>query len=51
MVEGSKPEEKLARACHLVGLFQYHFGRIEQKIDQGVIKLLERRQGGSYRHG
>jgi hypothetical protein len=41
MVEGSKPEDKLARACRLVGLFQYHFARIEQKIDQGVIKLLD----------
>jgi hypothetical protein len=25
----------------LVGRFQYHFGRIEQKIDQAVIKLLD----------
>jgi hypothetical protein len=33
--------KKLARACRLVDLFQYHFGRIEQKIDQGVIKLLD----------
>jgi hypothetical protein len=41
VVEGSKPEDKLAQACHLVGLFQYHFARIEQKIDQGVIKLLD----------
>jgi hypothetical protein len=29
------------RRCLLVGRFQYHFGRIEQKIDQGVIKLLD----------
>jgi len=28
------------QACLLVGQFQYHFARIEQKIDQGVIKLL-----------
>src|SRR5262245_63934496 len=41
MAKGSKPKDKLARACRLVGLFQYHFGRIEQKIDQGVIKLLD----------
>ena len=27
-------------ACSLVGRFQYHFGRVEQKIDQAVIKLL-----------
>jgi hypothetical protein len=41
MAKGSHPEDKLARACRLVGLFQYHFARIEQKIDQGVIKLLD----------
>src|SRR5262245_29479538 len=41
MAKGSKPKDKLARACRLVGLFQYHFGRIEQKIDQGVIKLFD----------
>jgi hypothetical protein len=41
VAEESKPEDKLARACRLVGLFQYHFARIEQKIDQGVIKLLD----------
>jgi hypothetical protein len=41
MVEGSKPEDRLARACRLVGLFQYHFALIEKKIDQGVIKLLD----------
>jgi hypothetical protein len=36
------PEPKpLQQACLLVGRFQYHFGRIEQKIDQGVIKLLD----------
>jgi hypothetical protein len=28
-------------ACSLVGRFQYHFGRIEQKIDQAVISLLD----------
>jgi hypothetical protein len=29
-------------ACSLVGRFQYHFGRVEQKIDQAVIKLDDR---------
>jgi hypothetical protein len=38
MAPGPKP---LQQACLLVGRFQYHFGRIEQKIDQGVIKLLD----------
>jgi hypothetical protein len=32
--------DPLERACRLVGRFQYHFARIEQKIDRGVIKLL-----------
>jgi hypothetical protein len=31
----------LETACSLVGRFQYHFGRVEQKIDQAVIKLLD----------
>src|SRR5262245_42037901 len=33
--------DPLEVACSLVGRFQYHFGRIEQKIDQAVIKLLD----------
>jgi hypothetical protein len=33
--------ETLEAACSLVGRFQYHFGRIEQKIDQAVMKLLD----------
>jgi hypothetical protein len=33
-------KDKLARACLLVGQFMYHFGLVEQKIDQAVIKLL-----------
>ena len=37
MAKRSNPEDKLERACRLVGRFQYHFARIEQKIDQGVI--------------
>jgi len=32
---------RLQQACLLVGRFQYHFARIEQKIDRGVIKLLD----------
>jgi hypothetical protein len=31
----------LERACALVGRFQYHFGRVEQKINEAVIKLLD----------
>jgi hypothetical protein len=31
----------LERACLLVGQFLYHFARVEQKIDQAVIKLLD----------
>ena len=30
----------LEAACSLVGRFQYHFARVEQKIDRAVIKLL-----------
>jgi hypothetical protein len=33
--------DPLEDACALVGRFQYHFGRVEQKIDQAVIKLLD----------
>ena len=33
--------DQLEAACSLVGRFQYHFGRVEQKIDQAVIKLLD----------
>jgi hypothetical protein len=33
--------DALQQACSLVGLFQYHFARVEQKIDQAVIKLLD----------
>ena len=36
----TKPDP-LEKACSLVGRFQYHFGRLEQKIDQAVIKLLD----------
>jgi hypothetical protein len=41
MAKRSNPKDKLAQACRLVGLFQYHFALIEQKIDQGVIKLFD----------
>jgi hypothetical protein len=34
-------QDPLEAACLLVGRFQYHFGRIEQKIDEAVIKLLD----------
>ena len=34
-------QDPLEAACLLVGRFQYHFGRVEQKIDQAVIKLLD----------
>jgi len=37
----SAQADPLQQACLLVGRFQYHFARIEQKIDQGVIKLLD----------
>jgi hypothetical protein len=37
----SAQTDPLQLACLLVGRFQYHFARIEQKIDQGVIKLLD----------
>jgi hypothetical protein len=37
----SAQADPLQQACRLVGLFQYHFARIEQRIDQGVIKLLD----------
>jgi hypothetical protein len=33
--------DPLETACSLVGRFQYHFARVEQKIDQAVIKLLD----------
>jgi hypothetical protein len=33
--------DPLEQACSFVGRFQYHFGRLEQKIDQAVIKLLD----------
>src|SRR5262245_24490128 len=33
--------DPLEAACSLVGRFQYHFGRVELKIDQALIKLLD----------
>jgi hypothetical protein len=40
MSDNSDKQDPLARACALVGRFLYHFARVEQKIDQAVIKLL-----------
>jgi hypothetical protein len=37
----SNNPDPLARACELVGRFLYHFGRVERKIDEAVIKLLD----------
>jgi hypothetical protein len=37
----SNTSDPLERACLLVGRFLYHFARVEQKIDQAVIKLLD----------
>jgi hypothetical protein len=34
-------DPQLQQAFLLVGQFQYHFAQIEQKIDQGVIKILD----------
>jgi hypothetical protein len=34
-------DNPLARACELVGRFLYHFGRVDRKIDEAVIKLLD----------
>jgi hypothetical protein len=33
--------DPLETVCSLVGRFQYHFGKVEQKIDHAVIKLLD----------
>src|SRR5262245_25008274 len=40
MSNTSPQPDPLQRACLLVGQFLYHFARVEQKIDQAVIKLL-----------
>jgi hypothetical protein len=40
-LRGIDMADPLEAACSLVGRFQYHFGRIEQNIDQAVIKLLD----------
>jgi hypothetical protein len=39
-VECIIPAGPLEHACYLVGRFLYHFSRVEQKIDQAIIKLL-----------
>jgi hypothetical protein len=41
MTNGSSQQQDQDHACALVGRFQYHFARVEQKVDQAVIKLLE----------
>jgi hypothetical protein len=41
MSNNSDEEDALGRACALVGRFQYHFARVEQKVDQAVSKLLD----------
>ncbi len=41
MSNASVSPDPLERACSLVGRFLYHFARIEQKIDQAIIKLLD----------
>ena len=41
MSNASPPPDPLERAWSLVGRFLYHFGRVEQKIDQAIIKLLD----------
>ena len=41
MAEGSDPQKQLDEACMLVGRFMHYFGRIERKIDQAVVKLLD----------
>jgi hypothetical protein len=39
MSDGAR--DPLEQACALVGRFQYYFARVEQKIDQAVIKLFD----------
>jgi hypothetical protein len=41
MAEGSNEQKQLEEACMLVGRFMHYFGRIERKIDQVVVKLLD----------
>jgi hypothetical protein len=41
MSNASSQSDPLDRACALVGRFLYHFGRVEQKVDQAIIKLLD----------
>ena len=41
MANAANSVDPLERACALVGRFQYHFSRVEQKIDEAIIKLLD----------
>jgi len=43
MTNGSNQQKELEEACMLVGRFLHYFGRIERKIDQAVVKLLDQR--------
>jgi hypothetical protein len=40
-LENDQMADPLETACSLVSRFQYHFARVEQKIDQAVIKLFD----------
>jgi hypothetical protein len=46
-MSNTSAHDPLQQACLLVGRFQYHFARIEQKIDQALIKLLELDEKGA----
>ena len=35
----AEPHDPLAEACELVGRFMYHFGQIEDALDEGIRKL------------
>jgi hypothetical protein len=37
--------DPLARACELVGRYQYHFSKIEGQLDRGVAKVLGLKDG------
>src|SRR5215467_3903888 len=41
MTKGSNQQKQLEEAWMLVGRFLHYFGRIERKIDQAVVKLLD----------
>jgi hypothetical protein len=41
MSNDSDKQDPLTRACEHVGRFLCHFGRVERKIDEAVLKLLD----------